>query len=203
MPIDFPGAPTNGQIFSDGDKTWEYSTSTGAWKLRTQTVTGPTGPAGPEQHVTISSNAPASPVQGEMWFDSDTTQTFIYYGSVWVEVGTAAAGGALDSLSDVIITNPANNDVLSYNGSAFVNAPLANIGGAGNAVTTISTSAPASPSEGNLWFESDTGRTYIYYDSYWVEVGAVSTGEVNSSNMDGGQANSVYGGVTGITGGSA
>jgi hypothetical protein len=23
-----------------------------------------------------------------------------------------------------------------------------------------------------LWFESDTGRTYIYYDSYWVEIGA-------------------------------
>jgi len=117
--------------------------------------------------------------------------------------GPAGPNGSIDLLSDVIITNPANNDVLSYNGSAFVNTQLANIGGAGNAVTTISTSAPASPSEGNLWFESDTGRTYIYYDSYWVEVGAVSTGEVNSSNMDGGQANSVYGGVAGITGGSA
>jgi hypothetical protein len=25
-----------------------------------------------------------------------------------------------------------------------------------------------------LWFESDTGRTYVYYDSSWVEVGAIS-----------------------------
>jgi len=167
MPIDFPNSPTNGQTFTVGEKVWIYQD--GKWQ-------GGNGPLGPEQHVTISSNAPASPVQGEMWFDSDTTQTFIYYGSVWVEVGTAAAGGPLDSLSDVIITNPANNDVLYYNGSAFVNTSLANIGGAGNAVTTISTSAPASPSAGNLWFESDTGKTYIYYDSYWVEVGAVSTG---------------------------
>ena len=41
--------------------------------------------------------------------------------------------------------------------------------GAGGA--TISDTAPASPSAGTIWFESDTGRTYVYYDSFWIEVG--------------------------------
>ena len=36
--------------------------------------------------------------------------------------------------------------------------------------TTTSTTAPASPALGDLWFESDTGKTFIYYDSFWVEV---------------------------------
>lgn len=40
MPIDFPASPTNGQTFTDGDKTWEYSTSVGAWNLKT--VAAPT-----------------------------------------------------------------------------------------------------------------------------------------------------------------
>ena len=35
---------------------------------------------------------------------------------------------------------------------------------------TTSTTAPASPDLGDLWFESDTGKTFIYYDSFWVEI---------------------------------
>ena len=44
--IDFPASPTNGQTFTSGDKTWVYSTTTSAWGLQTQTITGPTGPTG-------------------------------------------------------------------------------------------------------------------------------------------------------------
>ena len=35
---------------------------------------------------------------------------------------------------------------------------------------TTSTTPPASPALGDLWFESDTGKTFIYYDSFWVEI---------------------------------
>lgn len=40
--------------------------------------------------------------------------------------------------------------------------------------TTVSDSPPPSPTEGDLWFESDTGRLFAYYDSFWIEV--TSTG---------------------------
>ena len=46
--------------------------------------------------------------------------------------------------------------------------------GAGGA--TISDTAPASPEVGSLWFESDTAKTFVYYDSQWIEVGGVGTG---------------------------
>ena len=45
--IDFPASPTNGQVFTSGDKTWVYSATFGAWNLQTQTASGPTGPSGP------------------------------------------------------------------------------------------------------------------------------------------------------------
>jgi hypothetical protein len=49
--INFPSSPTDGQVFTDGDHTWVFSSTgaggPGAWKLEAQTVTGPTGPTGP------------------------------------------------------------------------------------------------------------------------------------------------------------
>ena len=32
--------------------------------------------------------------------------------------------------------------------------------------------APSSPATGQIWYESDTGKTFVYYDSFWIEVGA-------------------------------
>lgn len=46
--IDFPLSPTNGQVFTSGDKTWSYSTTIGAWSLQSQTASGPSGPSGPQ-----------------------------------------------------------------------------------------------------------------------------------------------------------
>lgn len=50
--------------------------------------------------------------------------------------------------------------------------------GAGGA--TISDTAPASPVAGQVWFESDTASTYVYYDSFWVEIGVNATLSDNS-----------------------
>lgn len=49
------------------------------------------------------------------------------------------------------------------------------VGGAGGGTTvTISDTPPGSPSAGNLWWESDTGSLYIYYNdgtsSQWMQV---------------------------------
>jgi hypothetical protein len=40
------------------------------------------------------------------------------------------------------------------------------------AYATVSDTAPGSPSVGQIWYESDTGKTFVYYDSFWIEVGA-------------------------------
>ena len=67
------------------------------------------------------------------------------------------------------------DQVLTTNGSGTVS--FADAAGGGASVT-ISDSAPSSPSAGNLWFESDTGKTFIYYgdgsSNQWVEIGGAS-----------------------------
>lgn len=39
---------------------------------------------------------------------------------------------------------------------------------------TVSANPPGSASIGQLWFDEDTGKTFVYYDSQWIEVGAGS-----------------------------
>src|SRR4029077_5840246 len=57
-----------------------------------------------------------------------------------------------------------------------VMATLATAGG--GAATTVSDTAPSSPISGQLWFESDTGKTYIWYTdpntSQWVQIAGIS-----------------------------
>ena len=78
----------------------------------------------------------------------------------------------------------------------------------GGASLTVSDTPPSSPEAGNLWYESDTGNTVVYYDdgvgaAQWVELGhaADSTVVEYALTIDGGTPSSSYGGITSIDGG--
>lgn len=81
-----------------------------------------------------------------------------------------AAGGLTVKTIEIDPAGATLGNALVYNGTKF--APSA-AGGGGSSVS-VSDNAPSSPSEGDLWFESDTGQMYVYYDSYWVEIGGGS-----------------------------
>lgn len=65
---------------------------------------------------------------------------------------------------EVDTASATSGQVLQFNGTKFLPASAA--GGA-----SISDTPPSSPSVGQIWYESDTGKTFVYYDSFWVEVG--------------------------------
>jgi hypothetical protein len=72
--------------------------------------------------------APSSPTNGDVW----TTTSGIYVqvnGSTVGPLGTGGGGGALDDLSDVVITTPSTGEVLKYNGTNWVNDTDATGGG--------------------------------------------------------------------------
>jgi len=76
----------------------------------------------------------------------------------------------------------------------------------GGASLTVSDTPPAAPEAGNLWFESDTGNTLVYYTdantSQWVELGqSVDSSHEFYMNIDGGGPGSAYGGTPAIDGG--
>jgi hypothetical protein len=91
------------------------------------------------------------------------------------EGSTATIGlnATLDDLSNVTVTGASAGDILKFDGSIWT---AASAGAGGGASLVISDTPPADPSEGDLWFESDTTRTYVYYDSFWVEIGSTGSG---------------------------
>ena len=96
------------------------------------------------------------------------TSTMIANGTIVdADINSAAA----ISLSKLSTTGASTGNVITYNGSTWTAASVAS----GGASVTISDTPPSSPTNGNLWFESDTTRTYIRYNSAWVEVGSIPT----------------------------
>lgn len=254
-----PASPTEGALWFDSDTAQTFIYYDSQWIE--------IGGAGSGAKMFVGVNAPSSPAEGTLWFNSTTAQTFIYYDSQWVEIGDIINGSqAINDLNDVAITSAAANQLLSYNGSAWVNTSSPTIPGnltvsgnvsvSGTQIDTsssqandvlkfdgtkyspspegifndnillinnassatpsynagievergsfnnvlirwnestdvweftndgstyrelsktnavVAASAPASPYEGQIWFDSSEGGTYIYYGSTWIEVGA-------------------------------
>ena len=82
-------------------------------------------------------------------------------------------GSSINELADVTTGTISTGDVLTWSGSEW-EAAAPTGGGGGGANVTISDTIPAgSPSAGDLWWESDTGRLKVYYtdtdSSQWVD----------------------------------
>jgi hypothetical protein len=76
----------------------------------------------------------------------------------------------------------ATNEVLSWNGTDY--DWVAQSGGGGASVTTADT-APSSPSDGDLWYDTTTLRLYVYYNdgssSQWVKANPSGSRDSNTS----------------------
>lgn len=83
--------------------------------------TGPTGPTGPQgaagsvgptgPGVALQTTAPASPTAGNLWYNTDTGQTFIYYDGFWSEVGPTPVDSVLTRIGakgDILVATSAN-----------------------------------------------------------------------------------------------
>ena len=147
--------------------------------------TGPTGPSvtGPQGVFALSSSAPptnASP--GQSWFNSSTGKVYVYYDSYWVEVGAAPIGATGP-------TGPQGSGPTGPTGAAStVTGPTGPTGPAGpvtpgvpgpvgaNGKYIAADVYPGTPQSGDAWINTTNMRTYVYYDSYWVEVSANDAG---------------------------
>jgi hypothetical protein len=70
--------------------------------------------------LVVSDTPPIDPEEGDLWFESDTLQTFVYYDSDWVLVGITTVN-SLDDIGDVVLSSPTSGQILIYNGSTWVN----------------------------------------------------------------------------------
>ena len=76
-----------------------------------------------------------------------------------------------------------NGDVLR---TAFtkVNANFAELYNSVSAVVVTGATAPTSPGVGDLWWDTESGRMYVYYGSTWVDASPAGS----PTELDGGNA---------------
>ena len=139
--LDFPGSPTDGDTF-DG---YVYDATYSVWNRQNAelgslgdvdtagvadgqaliydqaTDTWIPGEAG--SSFEISETAPSGAEAGDVWYNSTTGKTYIYYtdadGSQWVEIASTTMGFLdLDQLNDVDAPSPTNDQAILYNESS-------------------------------------------------------------------------------------
>ena len=85
------------------------------------------------------------------------------------------SGAPTAALSDGAIAVDTTNSKLYFRSNSTWN--VVSSGGA-----TVSDTAPGSPSVGDIWFESDTGDVFVYYDSTWIDIGGTSVANIATSD---------------------
>lgn len=193
-----PAAPEAGAIWFDSDSGLTFVYYDSSW-----VEVGGIGSA----NVAVSASAPVSPNEGDVWFDSDDANTYVYYDSTWVQIG---ASGFNAVVSDVTPNNPTEG-LLWFNssdggtylyydsvwveiGAAPFNQLLSKIDAkgdllAGTAADTIARLAVGT--NGYVLTADSTTATGLKWAS------------PSLLNLDGGNASSVYGGITSIDAGAA
>ena len=148
MAIDFPSSPSLNQTYTYGDRSWSW-TGVG-WHLVSTAAgpQGPTGPAGPKGAYTVSASQPATPISGDVWFDSNSGRTYTYYGTAWVESALGTAGptgpsGVISVTSPLTNTGTSTAAVLGININSIqlTGVPTAPTASANTSNTQIATTA--------------------------------------------------------------
>ena len=136
-------------------------------------------------NVITSSTAPASPDEGDLWFDSSSAVLYIYYTdtggvSQWITTSTAGYSFGSDGDGSGIVNSIIAGDGIIVDSNDPIN-PVISVEG----VPTTAT-APTLPEDGDLWFDTVEGLLYVYYNdgvtSQWV---SSSTGSVGPQGEDG------------------
>ena len=89
--------------------------------------------------VTTGVTPPVGPALGDLWYDTDSGRTYIYFDSSWIDASpSTGTADSLSTLSGVTITSPSAGQVLKYNGTSWINDADAVSGGGATAFSGLS-----------------------------------------------------------------
>ena len=115
-------------------------------------------------------------------FPANPTNGQEYNGYIWnATKGVWDSNSGLDfditDLADVDTTGVVDGNALVYDGA---NSQWIPGEGSGGGSYTVSATVPAEPGDGDVWFDSTDGLSYIYYNdgdtSQWIEIGNQTVG---------------------------
>lgn len=131
--------------------------------------------------VSIGDAAPASPSVGQLWWESDTGALLLRYQDADSTQWVAVNGQAQVVSSTGIPEAPVDGTIYGRKDAGWVAA------GGGGASISIADTPPASPTAGAMWWESDTGILWIYYNdgtsSQWVAISAAPSTPASTKDL--------------------
>jgi hypothetical protein len=138
-----------------------------------------------------------------------TSGIITYYGdgsnlqNILSGVGIATEGGLVGTGATILdLRGPGVSTVTVSSGIATINIS----GGGGGASVSISSVAPSLPASGDLWYSTEYGRTFVWYDEVILGIGSTAVWVDASPFNQTGSFLSIYGGNMlaglGVTSGS-
>jgi hypothetical protein len=158
MPANFPANPQLNDIYTHANISWRWTGS--YWKIfyapaGATGATGPTGSPGGATGATGSTGVPGTSANIIVSYQENILTSAV---SKINFVGNAVTASAVGSNVTVIVTGTGIG------------------GGPANASVSTGNTAPSLPNDGKLWFDSDTGDLYIYFNNNWIMIGSGGSG---------------------------
>lgn len=179
--VTFNNVALTGNITSGGMEIYTNSGSGGSIDLYTDwTGTGTTG--GLDLWLLHGDGIYLKTDDGAHEWKFDNTGKLILPagGDIVNSTGTSVLGGGSFSGSYNDLTDkptiPADISDLTDSG---------NLLGSGSSLVPTGTTGPASPTQGQLWYDTTDGRTYIYFDSSWVDAAPAGGGIILPADASG------------------
>lgn len=121
--------------------------------------------------VVMSDTAPDATTPGSQWFNTVDGRTYIAYNGVWLDASPAQIPSPETYLDDIQI----DGSTLSVGDYAWTFGGVTDTfpgdiyDAEGPIVRFATTSTTPTRANGQLWFNSEEGRTYIKYNGAWVD----------------------------------
>lgn len=134
--------------------------------------------------ICTSITRPSSPSDGMLIYETDTDRLYAWdaQAGVWVNfIGPTGPTGALGPTGPTgpigLTGHTGPTGIGGPTGPTGARGPTGATGATGAAGRfTASSSPPSSPEVGDGWFNTVNAKVYLYFDSYWVEVGPAFAG---------------------------
>lgn len=179
--IDISPSPTTSPLVGSA---WYDSATTGrtyVWDGAYWVDIAPQPIVAPEKlGVAITPSVPLSPYVGQLWYNTFDEKTYTYNGTIWILLAHPTSGEPNATVALVAPAAPNLGDLWYETGASTFNIWTGAVwkdlhDAAAPAPIFISATPPAAPQIGEAWYDSDdTGRTYVWDGSIWVDMSPVS-----------------------------
>ncbi|QBP06145.1 tail fiber protein [Synechococcus phage S-B68] len=176
MALNFPSDTSSPYTDPSSGIKYIYNTAVGAWESAIQPP------------AIVSGTTPSTALDGFFWWDSANQDLYVFQSGTWRPAGGAGAGGTSVSVSSTPPVSPGQGDLWwdDVSGELFIYysdadsaqwmaASPQTAGGNGGAVFSGPT-APGTPIEGDLWYNTTTSVLSVYTGSVWNAVESSVTG---------------------------